>query len=113
MSTAGRSDACARPPGQEGVTVTETRTFTFAGTRGDRLAGRLDLPDGKPRAVVLIAHRFSGGNAGVAAPKCARSFTELGMAGLSLDFAGDAGEEPGRAAFGLAADDLAADDLAA
>jgi uncharacterized OsmC-like protein/alpha/beta superfamily hydrolase len=93
---------------QKGVTVTETRTLTFAGTRGDRLAGRLDLPDGKPRAVVLVAHRFSGGNAGVAAAELARSFTELGLAVLSLDFAADAGEEPGRAASGLAAEDLAA-----
>jgi uncharacterized OsmC-like protein/alpha/beta superfamily hydrolase len=93
---------------QKGVAVTETRTLTFAGTRGDRLAGRLDLPDGKPRAVVLVAHRFSGGNAGVAAAQLARSFNELGLAVLSLDFAPDAGEEPGRAAFGLAADDLAA-----
>jgi uncharacterized OsmC-like protein/alpha/beta superfamily hydrolase len=93
---------------QKGVTVTETRTLTFAGTRGDRLAGRLDLPDGKPRAVALVAHRFSGGNAGVAAAELARSFTELGLAVLSLDFAADADEEPGRAASGLAAEDLAA-----
>ena len=93
---------------QKGVTVTQTRTLTFAGTRGDRLAGRLDLPDGKPRAVVLVAHRFSGGNAGVAAAQLALSFTELGLAVLSLDFAADAGQEPGRAASGLAAEDLAA-----
>jgi uncharacterized OsmC-like protein/alpha/beta superfamily hydrolase len=93
---------------QKGVTVTETRTLTFAGTRGDRLAGRLDLPDGKPRAVVLVAHRFSGGDAGAAAAQLARSFTELGLAVLSLDFAADAGQEPGRAASGLAAEDLAA-----
>ena len=93
---------------QKGVTVTQTRTLTFAGTRGDRLAGRLDLPDGKPRAVVLVAHRFSGGNAGVAAAQLALSFTELGLAVLSLDFAADAGQEPGLAASGLTAEDLAA-----
>ena len=68
-------------------TVTETRTLTFAGARGDRLAGRLDLPDGKPRAVVLLAHCFSGGNAGVAAAQIGRSFSELGVAVLSLDLA--------------------------
>jgi putative redox protein len=67
--------------------VTETRTLEFAGARGDRLAGRLDLPDGKPRAAVLVAHCFSGGNAGPAAAQIARSFNELGMAVLSLDFA--------------------------
>jgi len=67
--------------------VTETQTLAFAGARGDRLAGRLDLPDGKPRAVVLVAHCFSGGNTGPAAAQLARSFNELSMAVLSLDFA--------------------------
>jgi len=72
---------------KKGVTVTETQTLAFAGARGDRLAGRLDLPDGKPRAVVLVAHCFSGGNTGPAAAQLARSFNELSMAVLSLDFA--------------------------
>ena len=67
--------------------MTETQTLAFAGARGDRLAGRLDLPDGKPRAVVLVAHCFSGGNAGPASAQIARSFNELSMAVLSLDFA--------------------------
>ena len=67
--------------------MTETRTLAFAGARGDRLAGRLDLPDRKPRAVVLVAHCFSGGNAGPASAQIARSFNELSMAVLSLDFA--------------------------
>jgi uncharacterized OsmC-like protein/alpha-beta hydrolase superfamily lysophospholipase len=82
--------------------VTETQTLTFAGARADRLAGRLDLPDGKPRAVVLVAHCFSGGNAGPASAQIARSFNELGMAVLSLDFAA-ADENAAR----LGADDLA------
>src|ERR1700730_12374998 len=109
MSTAGRSDGCAPPRGQEGVTVTETRTFAFARARGDRLAGRLALPDGKPRAVVLVAHCFSGGNVGLAAAQIARSFTELSMAVLSLDFARarHAGEKPASATFTLGVDDLA------
>jgi uncharacterized OsmC-like protein/pimeloyl-ACP methyl ester carboxylesterase len=83
--------------------VTETRTLTFAGARGDRLPGRLDQPDGKPRAVVLVAHCFSGGNAGLAAAQMARSFNELNMAVLSLDFARHADERPAS----LGADDLA------
>ena len=88
---------------KKGVTVTETRTLTFAGARGDRLAGRLDLPDGKPRAVVLVAHCFSGGNAGLAAAQIARSFSELNMAVLSLDFAHarHAGEKPASATLSL------------
>ena len=67
--------------------MTETRTLTFAGARGDQLDGRLDLPDGKPRAVVLVAHCLSGGNAGLAAAQIARGFNGLDMAVLSLDFA--------------------------
>ncbi|MGB6576540.1 MAG: OsmC family protein [Streptosporangiaceae bacterium] len=89
--------------------MTETRTLTFAGARGDRLAGRLDLPDGKPRAVVLVAHRFSGGNAGLAAAQIARSFSELNMAVLSLDFARSrhGGKNPASDTFSLRIDDLA------
>jgi len=89
--------------------VTETRTLTFAGARGDRLAGRLDLPDGKPRAVVLVAHCFGGGNAGLAAAQMARGFSELNMAVLSLDFAHArlAGEKPASATLSLVVDDLA------
>jgi alpha/beta superfamily hydrolase len=77
----------SRRRAKKGVTVTETRTLTFAGARGDRLAGRLDLPDGKPRAVVLVAHCFSGGNAGPAAAQIRAGFNEQGMAVLSLDLA--------------------------
>jgi len=83
--------------------VTDTRTLTFAGARGDRLAGQLDLPDGTPRAVVLVAHCFSEGNAGRAAAQLARSFNEVSMAVLSLDFGrAHADEKPA----GLDADDL-------
>ena len=79
--------------------MTETRTLPLTGARGDQLAGRLDLPDGKPRAVVLVAHCLSGGNEGPAAAQLARSFNELGLAVLSLDLAG---QTP------ASADDLAA-----
>jgi uncharacterized OsmC-like protein/alpha-beta hydrolase superfamily lysophospholipase len=88
--------------------VTETRTLAFAGARGDRLAGRLDLPDGKPRAAVLVAHCFSGGNAGLAASQIARSFNELSMAVLSLDFARapHADAKPASGTYSLGVDDL-------
>ena len=86
--------------------MTETRTLTFTGARGDRLAGRLDLPDGKPRAVVLVAHCCSGGNAGPAAAQFARAFSEQGMAVLSLDLA-YACEKLATAAFSSVVDDLA------
>ena len=109
----GRQVTGKRPRSGElatkGVTVTEPHTFTFTGARGDRLTARLDLPDGKPRAVVLVAHCFSGGNAGLAAAQVARSFSELGLAVLSLDFApaGHDGEQPASAAFSVGVGDLA------
>src|SRR5260370_36445634 len=74
--------------------------FAFTGARGDRLAGRLDIPDGKLRAVVLVAHCFGDANAGPVTARFARGFSELGMAVLSLDCA------PG-GALGVDADDLA------
>jgi hypothetical protein len=73
--------------------------FALDGARG--LTGRLDTPDGKPRAVVLVAHCFGGGNDGPAAAAFARGFAERGMAALSLDCAADG-------ASGLDADDLVA-----
>jgi uncharacterized protein len=80
----------------------------FTGARGQELAGRLDLPDGKPRAVVLIAHCFGNGNVGAAADQVARSFTGQGMAVLSLDF-GRPGHSDERLTAGssLGVDDLA------
>src|SRR5260370_1699707 len=80
--------------------MTQTRMLAFTGARGDRLAGRLDMPDGKPRAVVLVAHCFGDGNAGPVTAQFARGFTELGMAVLSLDCG--PGDAPG-----LDDDDLA------
>ena len=67
--------------------MTQTRMLAFTGARGDRLAGRLDMPDGRPRAVVLVAHCFGDGDAGPVTAQFARGFTELGMAVLSLDCA--------------------------
>jgi uncharacterized OsmC-like protein len=75
--------------------------LAFDGARGDRLAGRLDTPGEAPRAVVLVAHCFGGGNDGPAAAAFARGFAERGMAVLSLDCAADG-------ASGLGADDLIA-----
>jgi len=81
------------------VPVTETRKFALDGAHG--LTGRLDTPDGKPRAVVLVAHCFGGGNEGPAAAAFARGFAERGMAVLSLECAAGG-------ASGLDADDLVA-----
>lgn len=88
--------------------MTESRTLLFAGARGQRLAGRLDLPGGKPRAVVLVAHCFGGGDAGAAADQVALRFTGQGMAVLSLDFTRSGHtDERLSAGFSLGVDDLA------
>jgi uncharacterized OsmC-like protein/alpha/beta superfamily hydrolase len=69
--------------------VAETRTLTFAGAHAGQLVARLDLPDGAPRAAALMAHQFAGGDAGPAVSCIARSFTEQGVAVLSLHVPGN------------------------
>ena len=89
--------------------MTETRTLTIAGARGDQLVTRLDMPDGDPRAVALMAHQFSGGNAGPAVSCIARSFNEQSVAVLSLHVAGNGldGEKPDGGDLGSVIEDLA------
>jgi putative redox protein len=90
--------------------MTEGPTLTFAGSRGNLLTARLDLPPGRPPTAVLVAHRFSGGNVGFAASQLASSLTRLGMAVLCCDFAGlgGSGDVPTHATFGAGLDDLVA-----
>ena len=89
--------------------MAETRTFTIAGSRGDQLVARLDMPDGDPRAVALMAHQFSGGNAGPAVSCIARSFNEQSVAVLSLHVAGNGldGEKPDGGDLSTVIEDLA------
>src|SRR5918994_1771147 len=60
----------------------------FAGTGGEILAGRLDLPAGPPRAVALLAHCFTCGKDVVAASRISQALTERGIAVLRFDFTG-------------------------
>jgi len=56
---------------------------------GDRLlAGRLDLPDGDPRAYALFAHCFACGKGGPAAVRIAAALAGNGIATLRFDFTG-------------------------
>ena len=89
--------------------MAETRTLTIAGSRGDQLVARLDMPDGDPRAVALMAHQFSGGNAGPAVSCIARSFNEQSVAVLSLHVAGNGldGEKPDGGDLSSVIEDLA------
>lgn len=60
---------------------------TFDGTAG-KLAARLDLPLGRPRAYALFAHCFTCTKDVFAASRIAAGLAELGVATLRFDFTG-------------------------
>lgn len=60
----------------------------FTGSEGQRLAGRLDLPTGAPRAMALFAHCFSCSKDIVAAREIARRLAVNGIGVLRFDFTG-------------------------
>jgi len=62
--------------------------ITFSGTDGNQLAGRLDLPDGKPEAYAIWAHCFSCTKDIFAASRVAAGLTAHGIAVLRFDFTG-------------------------
>jgi putative redox protein len=65
-----------------------TERFDFAGADGQRLAGRLDLPDGPVRAFALFAHCFTCGKDINVAGRIARTLAECGIGVLRFDFTG-------------------------
>jgi pimeloyl-ACP methyl ester carboxylesterase len=60
----------------------------FPGSQGAALSGRLELPEGEPRAVALFAHCFTCGKDTVAASRISRALTGHGIAVLRFDFTG-------------------------
>lgn len=62
--------------------------ITFPGSYGDDLDGRLELPEGEPRAVALFAHCFTCNKDIFAARRIARALAEQGFAVLRFDFTG-------------------------
>lgn len=60
----------------------------FLGTNGQRLAARIDMPDGPVRAYALFAHCFTCGKDVFAASRIAQALTEFGIAVLRFDFTG-------------------------
>lgn len=67
----------------------KSQKFTFTGTLGNELAGRLDLPEGQPRAIVLFAHCFTCGKDSTAASRISKALTELDdLAVFRFDFTG-------------------------
>jgi putative redox protein len=62
--------------------------LTFTGSNGELLAGRLDLPAGKPRAYALFAHCFTCSKDIFAAARIAGELAAQGIAILRFDFTG-------------------------
>ncbi len=60
----------------------------FPGSQGSALAGRLDLPDSKPRGHALFAHCFTCSKDVLAAARISRALTDFGIAVLRFDFTG-------------------------
>jgi uncharacterized protein len=60
----------------------------FAGTAGQKLAARLDAPDGTPTAYALFAHCFTCGKDVFAATRIAQQLATHGIACLRFDFTG-------------------------
>lgn len=65
-----------------------TERFTFAGHDGNKLAARLDLPDGPLLATALFAHCFTCGKDIPAARRIAARLASMGIAVLRFDFTG-------------------------
>ncbi len=70
-----------------------TEKVTFASSDGALLAGRLDLPDGNPRAFALFAHCFTCSKDVLAASRIAQALTGFGIAVLRFDFTGLGGSD--------------------
>lgn len=60
----------------------------FESHAGDRLAARLDLPDGPPRAYALFAHCFTCTKDLAAARRIAQRLSAMGLGVLRFDFTG-------------------------
>ncbi len=68
--------------------MAQQQQVQFEGSGGETLAGRLDLPEGPPRASALFAHCFTCGKDIRAATRIARALTAQGFAVLRFDFTG-------------------------
>ena len=62
--------------------------FMFAGSAGDRLSGRLDLPHTEPVAYTLFAHCFTCSKDIPAASRITRGLIDRGIGVLRFDFTG-------------------------
>jgi uncharacterized OsmC-like protein/alpha-beta hydrolase superfamily lysophospholipase len=65
-----------------------TKRFTFPGQDGQKLAARLDLPEGPHLATALFAHCFTCSKDIPAARRIAARLSSMGIAVLRFDFTG-------------------------
>src|SRR5262245_11898931 len=68
--------------------TTRFEKLTFAGSQGASLSGRLELPEGEPRAFALFAHCFTCTKDIFAAGRIAEGLARHGIAVLRFDFTG-------------------------
>ncbi len=61
---------------------------TFTGSTGEDLAGLIELPDSKPKAIALFAHCFTCGKDIAASSRIARHMVNNGFGVLRFDFTG-------------------------
>lgn len=87
-----------------------TRAFDFTGSAGQRLSGRLDLPDAAANGYAVFAHCFTCSKNSLAAARIARSLTARNLGVLRFDFTGLGASEGefGESGFSSDIDDLRA-----
>lgn len=68
--------------------MSRSHRIEFDNLRGETLAGRLELPAGKPRAFALFAHCFTCGKDIAAATRISRALAAKGFGVLRFDFTG-------------------------
>ena len=90
--------------------VARSERITFANPAGERLAARLDWPDGPPRAFALFAHCFTCSKDTFAAARISQGLAAHGVAVLRFDFTGlgASGGDFANSNFSSNLDDLAA-----
>lgn len=66
----------------------KSKRLRFTGSQGEELAGRLDLPDGDPKAYVLFAHCFTCSKDIFAASRISCELAARGFGVLRFDFTG-------------------------
>ncbi|HEY4164855.1 MAG TPA: alpha/beta fold hydrolase [Dongiaceae bacterium] len=82
----------------------QSQPFDFIGAAGQKLSGRLDLPDSPPRGYALFAHCFTCTKNSLAAVRISRALAARGLGVLRFDFTGLGGSEGTFAEHGFSGD---------